>query len=102
MFLERAVTVTCHVCDYRYGCRPALARYGMRGRGLGTGENVIRLTPVRNYGLSCAEITEITMLDSIMCIDFVESHNHTTIFHGHCQIVSKADEKYGNISFMPP
>jgi len=41
------------------------------------------------------------MRDSNMCIDFEESHNHSMIFRGHCQIMSKADEKCGNFSFMP-
>jgi len=67
MFLERAVTVTCRVGDYRYDCRPALPSYGMRGTGVGTGENVIRLTPVRKYGLSCAENHENDKCATVIC-----------------------------------
>jgi len=60
MFLERAVTVTCRVCDYRYSCRPVCASVGMRGRGVGTDENVIRLTPVKCTAFLTPKITEIT------------------------------------------
>jgi len=38
------------------------------------------------------------MLDSIMCIEFEKSHNHS-IFRGPCQTVSKTDEKKITSSF---